>query len=98
MIRHKYDYGAVLLLDTRFNNDGTTINLSKWLRPHVRKDEGFGKCITGLARFFKNARENETLSRVAPPGGVKFSEGGVDHPAVEKRRRDRRVEVSLCCD
>tara|TARA_B110000971_G_C19890008_1_gene444838 strand:+ start:172 stop:546 length:375 start_codon:yes stop_codon:yes gene_type:complete len=40
VIRHKFDYGVVLLLDIRFNETSTTSNLSKWLRPHITKDEG----------------------------------------------------------
>lgn len=29
-IRHRYDYGAIILFDTRFKDTGKQVNLSKW--------------------------------------------------------------------
>jgi hypothetical protein len=57
VIRNKSDYGAVLLLDSRFGQDRNRDGLSSWLRPHIRKDEGFGTAIRTLATFFKGARD-----------------------------------------
>jgi regulator of telomere elongation helicase 1 len=57
VIRHKDDYGAILLCDSRFHNYKT--QLSKWIQPHLqaqnRNDTNFGKIIGELARFFRNA-------------------------------------------
>jgi regulator of telomere elongation helicase 1 len=55
VIRNRLDYGAVLLLDTRFGQPNNQEGLSKWIRPHIQNDEGFGKAISGLAKFYKEA-------------------------------------------
>ena len=59
VIRHRNDYGAVLLLDSRFGESRNQIGLSKWLRPHVQPDEGVGKAIGTLAKFYREAKKNE---------------------------------------
>lgn len=55
VIRNKNDYGAVLLLDSRFGQPGNQKGLSKWVRPHILPDEGVGRAIGALAKFYKNA-------------------------------------------
>lgn len=58
VIRHKDDYGAILLCDMRFH--GQKHQLSKWIQPHLMKqprDESFGKIIGELARFFRYNEE-----------------------------------------
>lgn len=59
VIRHKDDYGAILLCDARFHNQKT--QLSKWIQPHLMKqqrgDINFGKIIGELARFFRTNEE-----------------------------------------
>lgn len=56
VIRNQADYGAVLLLDSRFDQPQNQAGLSKWLRPHFRKDEGFGTAFRSLADFYKTAK------------------------------------------
>jgi hypothetical protein len=48
VIRHRNDFGAVLLADERFAYTGVQSQLSVWIRPHVQRHESFGK---GLARW-----------------------------------------------
>ena len=55
VIRNRNDYGAVLLLDSRFDQPQNQQGLSKWLRPHINKDEGFGIAIRSLVDFYKTA-------------------------------------------
>lgn len=43
VIRHRFDYGAVILADERFLDRNTQAELSKWLRPSITNFEGFGK-------------------------------------------------------
>jgi regulator of telomere elongation helicase 1 len=59
VIRNKSDYGAVLLLDSRFELPGNQNGLSRWVRPHVLPDEGFGRANLGLVQFYKKAKELE---------------------------------------
>jgi hypothetical protein len=68
VIRNNNDYGAILLLDSRFGQPGNQQGLSKWVRPHVQPDEGVGRAIGGLVKFYRNA-ESKARSREkeAPP-------------------------------
>lgn len=59
VIRHRADFGAVLLCDERFGNAGTLSQLSKWLRGRVKKAASFGEVQGGLARFFKDKPRGE---------------------------------------
>lgn len=54
VIRHRRDFGAILLCDERFGNAGTLAQLSKWLRGRVNTAGSFGEVQGGLARFFKD--------------------------------------------
>jgi DNA repair helicase Rad3 len=68
VIRNKRDYGAVLLLDSRFELPGNQKGLSRWVRPHVLPDEGFGRANQALVQFYKKAKELETrLMQENPP-------------------------------
>lgn len=55
VIRNRNDYGAVLLLDSRFGLPGNQQGLSMWVRPHILEDEGMGKTISSLVKFYKQA-------------------------------------------
>ena len=58
VIRNRSDYGAVLLLDSRYDQPRNQEGLSKWLRPHAQKDEGFGVAVRSLAQFYKKAESD----------------------------------------
>ncbi|XP_011502066.1 PREDICTED: regulator of telomere elongation helicase 1 homolog [Ceratosolen solmsi marchali] len=58
IIRHKNDYGAILLCDCRFDNQSFKQQLSKWIRPHLKKFPNFETVIKGLREFFKYTKEN----------------------------------------
>lgn len=57
VIRHKNDYGAILLLDNRFNSPNIKSQLSKWLRDRIQALPSFGPIILELRQFYKNAEE-----------------------------------------
>lgn len=58
VIRHRKDFGAILLCDERFGNPSTIGQLSKWLRGRVTTSASFGEVQGGLARFFKDKPKN----------------------------------------
>ncbi|KAL3265782.1 hypothetical protein HHI36_009980 [Cryptolaemus montrouzieri] len=62
VIRHKNDYGAILLLDERFNNYNIKSQLSGWLRNRIKPVQNFGELTRDLRLFFKNASEQLPLS------------------------------------
>ena len=56
-LRHRGDWGALLLADERFCEPRLSRGVSSWLRPLVHGASGstpltFGQCAAGLARFF----------------------------------------------
>jgi regulator of telomere elongation helicase 1 len=51
VIRHKDDFGAILLCDQRFS--GQVSQLSKWMRPHVKVYDKFGEVVSNLVKFFR---------------------------------------------
>lgn len=57
IIRHKNDYGAILLCDCRFENSNYKQQISAWLRPHIKKFTNFGVITKELREFFRYAQQ-----------------------------------------
>lgn len=53
VIRHRNDYGAILLCDSRFGSQSFRQQLSSWLQPHVQSFSNFGNTYKGVIDFFK---------------------------------------------
>lgn len=58
VIRHRGDYGAVILADGRFGQQGVRSQLSRWIRPYVQTYNNFGVFAGGITKFFKSAQIN----------------------------------------
>lgn len=69
VVRHRDDYGAILLLDARFGEARNKCGLSKWVRPHVRDDEGMGRAISGLVKFYRDAKREASEREKRGEGG-----------------------------
>ncbi|KAI4490712.1 hypothetical protein M0804_003656 [Polistes exclamans] len=57
IIRHKTDYGAIILCDCRFENPHFKQQLSAWLRPHIKKFSNFGMITRELRNFFRYTQQ-----------------------------------------
>ncbi|KAH8281240.1 hypothetical protein KR018_001377 [Drosophila ironensis] len=58
VIRHRHDYGAILLCDSRFKDAAQVQQLSKWIRGHLgdrAQCSPFGPIVRELRQFFKTA-------------------------------------------
>ncbi|KAE9347919.1 Regulator of telomere elongation helicase 1 [Phytophthora rubi] len=66
VIRHRHDYGAIILLDERFALKQQQECLSKWLQPYCHTCRGYGESHIGLTRFFKSNK-----ARAVPETSVK---------------------------
>ncbi|XP_066245652.1 regulator of telomere elongation helicase 1 homolog isoform X2 [Euwallacea similis] len=66
VIRHKNDFGAILLLDERFNNALIKQQMSKWLQRHIKVINRYGEVIRDLSQFFKNAQVEFPGSSMKP--------------------------------
>ncbi|CAN0309362.1 unnamed protein product, partial [Discosporangium mesarthrocarpum] len=53
VIRHRLDFGSVLLCDERFASDRQRRQVSLWARPYLQECSTFGEVAAGLTRFFK---------------------------------------------
>ena len=58
VIRHRHDYGAILLCDERFLGRHAKESLSKWLIPHAKSFDSFGQASASLTRFFRDKKED----------------------------------------
>ncbi|KAJ8970779.1 hypothetical protein NQ317_003493 [Molorchus minor] len=66
VIRHRHDYGAILLLDTKFNYFNVKSQMSKWLQDHIRVVNNFGEAMRDLRVFFKNAEAKFPVTNKPP--------------------------------
>lgn len=66
VIRHKNDYGAILLCDTRFNSPKLKVQLSAWLRDHINVSNKFGETVSEICRFFKTAQSTLPSPKLRP--------------------------------
>ena len=55
IIRHKNDYGAIVLCDCRFGNQNFKKHLSAWLRPYIKNFSNFGMITRVLRDFYRYA-------------------------------------------
>eukprot|EP01083_Nonionella_stella_P047931 128355_1 len=53
IIRHRFDYGCVILADKRFSFSRNQQDISKWIRPHIKTVKNFGLLTRDLTMFFK---------------------------------------------
>ncbi|OMP07585.1 Helicase-like, DEXD box c2 type [Corchorus olitorius] len=56
-IRHKDDYGAIILLDWRYEEERNRAYISKWLKPAIKKFESFEKSLEELRSFFRDVKD-----------------------------------------
>ncbi|ESO94497.1 hypothetical protein LOTGIDRAFT_118438 [Lottia gigantea] len=61
VIRHKQDYGAIILCDERFARNESIQQLPVWVRPYVNNFDNYGKAQGYLLRFFKTAESKVRL-------------------------------------
>ncbi|XP_050434380.1 Fanconi anemia group J protein homolog isoform X2 [Adelges cooleyi] len=57
-IRHKNDWGAILLVDSRYAEQRRTAGLSKWIRGRVERPDSWST-VQDRLRFFVESRQNE---------------------------------------
>lgn len=58
-IRHRYDYGAIVLCDERFRSIPLQGQISKWIRPNIKVFQAFADGNGSLDRFFDQAVQSE---------------------------------------
>ncbi|XP_020235482.1 regulator of telomere elongation helicase 1 homolog [Cajanus cajan] len=54
VIRHRYDYGAIIFCDERFSQPHRQSQVSRWIQPHIKCFSRFGEVVFTLSRFFRD--------------------------------------------
>ena len=97
-IRHRNDYGAILLLDSRFADARNRKGLSKWVRPYIQDDQGMGKNVGALGRFFKAAREMEEKERAEATGKIQLQyeeeQDGIEKGLAASDKKKEEEEIT----
>ena len=61
VIRHRNDYGAIILCDERFSQASSISQLPNWMKRSVKKITDYGMAINELKKFFNVAIESVSL-------------------------------------
>lgn len=83
-IRHKHDYGAILLLDERLRAAKPQSNLSRWLRDSIQCPRTFESAHEELEEFYE-ARHHEAAEAEVPRTCKDSILKGMDGAAEETR-------------
>ena len=65
VIRHRMDYGAIILCDERFSYESQRAGLSKWLQSKWHVCSNFGEANKELINFYRNLRTKPELNEFA---------------------------------
>ena len=66
VIRHKNDFGAILLCDERFAQGSNLDQLSAWVKPHIRVHSSFESASSSVTEFFSSHETPTGVRRPAP--------------------------------
>ena len=82
VIRHKNDYGAILLCDSRFNNPQNKDKLSSWIQNHLKLPQSptFGPIVGQIGRFFRNCER--TLPQPVKKVNIEIAMESTDAPST----------------
>ncbi|XP_024169418.1 Fanconi anemia group J protein homolog [Rosa chinensis] len=96
-IRHRFDYGAVILLDERYQVGRNTAYVSKWLKKSIRQYESFDTSIEELKSFFNNVKERVSKNMVNVSQSSETREKiilSMDHSKGFTRLKDQNLNKS----
>ena len=67
VIRHKDDYGCIILLDQRFTEQSYKKYLPLWIRPYFIQTKRFDETINAMTSFFRNPKIKELRATTTAP-------------------------------
>jgi len=91
-IRHKNDYGAIVMLDERFASERVAHGLSAWVRGNLVEHKSVAMAAVSLGNFFQRLQRN-------PPGGVESAAAEIAKPfkdlspATAEKNQSRITEL-----
>jgi len=87
VIRHKNDYGAILLVDCRYNEERLRCMLSKWLREIPNKPLNTSACVDRLKTFFKEQEERTAKKEESKSVNSDTEKILTDNPETEEVKK-----------
>ncbi|XP_022638315.1 Fanconi anemia group J protein homolog isoform X2 [Vigna radiata var. radiata] len=96
-IRHKFDYGAIILLDERFQEERNRAFISKWIRRPLKSYDSFDLSLEGLKSFFENAKEHYGINTVHATQSLDINGDDVhkkDQNACSTRKNNQKLNKS----
>ncbi|CAK9178305.1 unnamed protein product [Ilex paraguariensis] len=95
-IRHRFDYGAIILLDERFREERNVACISKWLRKSIRQYDSFDESLEGLKSFFIDVKErvSKTANNLQSPC-VNIEEIPSVDPSKPRKKNQKANKSSL---
>ncbi|KAI7824463.1 helicase C-terminal domain-containing protein [Kickxella alabastrina] len=66
-LRHKDDWGAIIMLESRFGQSWNINRLSKWVRQHLRVHRNFGSAMASLDEFYRVRIQEDQLTFAETP-------------------------------
>jgi len=101
VIRHRKDYGVILLCDERFANWTKQSLLSKWMKDKVQVIDQFGPIAGKISQFFQKHKAAEVASgeaeRDANP--ARIGQVAIHHQSLPimkaRRQEDQKVATSF---
>uniref|UniRef100_UPI00358EF1C3 regulator of telomere elongation helicase 1-like isoform X3 n=1 Tax=Myxine glutinosa TaxID=7769 RepID=UPI00358EF1C3 len=80
VIRHRFDYGAIILCDHRFGNPESLAQFPCWLRPRITSYTNFGNAVRELTQFFR--RVTNLMPLPEPKKSRNSAHKSLVHPCV----------------
>ncbi|PFX28485.1 Regulator of telomere elongation helicase 1 [Stylophora pistillata] len=107
VIRHKQDFGAILLCDVRFTYPDAVQQLPSWMKPYVKVYKDFGSVQRDLIHFFRTADKmvdkssmkvksfKNNSSRAENPSAKTISGENLSHMSIEETelQKNKRKET-----
>ena len=62
-IRHKNDWGTIILVDERFKSIARQTSLSRWMRSNLNIFAEFSQCMVSMEEFFKRLSKDPDLNQ-----------------------------------
>jgi len=84
-IRHKQDWGAIVLIDERFNKSPRYINgISKWVRKRITQYNNFSAAMSSLKEFASARKREPCPANTSPCSVSQLSRSSVETPVKEQ--------------
>lgn len=98
VIRHRSDYGGILLLDERFGETRNQLGLSKWVRPRIESDSRIGSTIGSLVKFYRQAAKVTAESKLSLDGkkkAIRIKYENDDKPVAAQITDEKVTKVAV---